>query len=373
MKKRAIIMCVVSLLSCCIYQGGRTPEGQSTAESAVVNVTVLQEEGGRVSWLHHKGLIAFDKKGDDGYSDVYTMSLDGSGVECLTCSTHVPQLHNGNPEWHPSGEYIVFQAQDPDLKGLPPGFMGGYVASPGVGINNNLWVMTADGLKFWQLTHVTDRQGVLHPHFSPDGTKLLWSELVSPHMVIKLADFVLENGEVSLTNVQVLQPEGLNMFETHGFSPDGTKILFSGAEQEGHYYEMEIYVMDLTTKVTVQLTDDEEWDEHAHFTPDGQSIIWVSSQGILQKRGVSLEEAVDNPPQLEYWIMNADGSGKCRLSGFNDPDAPEYINVERGVGLGDFTMGPDGKTIVAKMRRGRKQMVIVLIEFDLNILNFRCQ
>ena len=154
------------------------------------------------------------------------------------------------------------------------------------------------------------------------------------------------------------------MYETHGFSPDGTQILFSGAEQEGHYYDMEIYVMDLTTGVTVQLTDNDEWDEHAHFTPDGQSIVWVSTEGIHQERGVSLEDALDNPPKLEYWIMNKDGSDKCRLSGFNYAGAPEYIDVDGGIGLGDYCMGPDGKTIVAKMRRGFKETVIVLIEFD---------
>lgn len=363
MQKLMVIMCVVSLLSCCVQQGGRTPERSTETDSAVVNVTILQENGGRVSWLHHQGLIAFDKMGDDGYGDVYVMELDSSGVECLTCSTHVPQLHNGNPEWHPSGEYIVFQAQDPNSKGLPPGPLGSYAASPGVGINNNIWVMTADGLEFWQLTHVKDRQGVLHPHFSPDGTKLLWSELIGPHMVIKLADFTVENEEVRITNVQTLQPKHLQMYETHGFSPDGTQILFSGAEQEGHYYDMEIYVMDLTTGEILQLTDNDEWDEHAHFTPDG-SIIWVSSEGIPQVRGVSLEDALDNPPKLEYWIMNRDGSGKRRLSGFNNADAPEYIEVDGGIGLGDFAVGPDGKTIVAKMRRGYKEMVTVLIEFN---------
>lgn len=363
MQKLVVILCMVSLLSCCVQQSGRTPEGSTGTDSAVVNVTVLQENGGRVSWLHHQGLIAFDKMGDDSYNDVYVMGLNSSGVECLTCNKRVPQLHNGNPEWHPSGEYIVFQAQDPNLKGLPPGPLGSYAASPGVGINNNIWVMTADGLEFWQLTHVKDRQGVLHPHFSPDGTKLLWSELIGPHMVIKLADFTVENEEVRITNVQTLQPKHLQMYETHGFSPDGTQILFSGAEQEGHYYDMEIYVMDLTTGKILQLTDNDEWDEHAHFTPDG-SIIWVSSEGIPQVRGVSLEDALDNPPKLEYWIMNRDGSGKRRLSGFNDADAPGYIEVDGGIGLGDFAVDPDGKTIVAKMRRGYKETVTVLIEFN---------
>jgi len=369
MKKMVAVMCMVSLLSCCVHQG-RTPERSTEIDSAVVSVTVLQEKGGRVSWLHDQGLIAFDKMGDDGYTDVYVMRLDGSGVECLTCGKPVPQLHNGNPSWHPSGEYIVFQAQDPDLKGLPPGAVGTYVASPGVGINNNLWVMTADGSKFWQLTDVKDRHGVLHPHFSPDGTRLLWSEIISPHMdrighwVIKLADFTVENGEARITNVQTLQPMALQLYEMHGFSPDGTKILFSGIEQGGYYYDLEIYLMDLTTGLMVQLTDNDEWDEHAHFTLDGQFIIWVSSEGIPQVKGSSLEDTVGNPPRLEYWIMNVDGSNKRRLSGFNDPDAPECVDVDGGIGLGDFDIGPDGKTIVAKMRRGRGQELTVLLEFD---------
>ena len=79
---------------------------------------------------------------------------------------------------------------------------------------------------------------------------------------------------------------------------------------------------------------------------------------------ILLEDALDNPPKLEYWIMNKDGSDKCRLSGFNYAGAPEYIDVDGGIGLGDYCMGPDGKTIVAKMRRGFKETVIVLIEFD---------
>ena len=364
MQKIIVIICIISLLSCCLQQDERR-KGSAGVESAVVNVTVLQESGGRVSWLH-QGLIAFDKKGEDGYTDVYVMELTSSNVKCLTDNTQVPQLHNGNPEWHPSGEYIVFQAQDPALKGLPATPLGDYAASPGVGINNNMWVMTADGSKFWQLTHVKDRQGVLHPHFSPDGTKLLWGEFIRPHMVIKLADFAVENEEVLITNVQTLKPNNLQMYEPHGFSSDGTHILFSAAEQEGHYYDMEIYIMDITTGDVVQLTDNDEWDEHAQFTPDG--IIWVSSEGIPQERGVSMEDAVNNPPKLEYWIMERDGSNKRRLSGFNNADAPEYVNVDGGIGLGDFAVGPDGKTIVAKMRRGYKEVVIVLIEFDLTLL-----
>ena len=58
------------------------------------------------------------------------------------------------------------------------GALSNYIASPGIGVNNDLWITNADGSKFWQLTRVQNRYGTLHPQFSPDGKKMLWSELI---------------------------------------------------------------------------------------------------------------------------------------------------------------------------------------------------
>jgi Tol biopolymer transport system component len=199
-----LYVAVVVILVCCCLGDGRTRE-EPQWESAVADVTVLQESGGRVSWLHNSSVIAFDKKGGDHYFDIYVVDLDGSGLHCLTCDQLMH--HNGNPEWHPSGEYIVFQAQDPDLQGLPQSLGGIYAASPGVGIHNNIWVMTQDRSQFWQVTSVNHLHGALHPHFSPDGTRLVWSETVSPHSdrighwAIKVADFSCEYGEPRVMNV----------------------------------------------------------------------------------------------------------------------------------------------------------------------------
>ncbi len=380
MKLCGICIAVV-LLGCCLGQIQKSSEpDQPLFRSAVRAVTILQEEGGRVSWSKSTNLIAFDSTGVDGYTDIYIMAPDGSYLQCLTCDKPIPQLHNGNPAWHPSGEYLVYQAQDPDLSEFPvPDELNTFVASPGMGINNNLWLMTADGSKFWQITHVKDRYGALHPHFSPDGDKLLWSEIISPrmdrigHWAIKLADFTIEKGEIHLSHSETLRPGNLQLYEVHGFSPDGTKILFSGVENGGYYYDMEIYIMDVKTGEYEQLTDNDEWDEHAHFTRNGQHIVWVSSEGIPQNKGDSLEDIMVNPPKLEYWIMNVDGSNKKRLSGFNHPDAPEYLNMPEGVGLGDFEWGPDGTIIVAKMRRENKQEFTVLVVFDLDIVLQRAE
>jgi Tol biopolymer transport system component len=246
-----------------------------------------------------------------------------------------------------------------------------YIGSPGVGISNNLWLMTADGSRFWQLTHVQPRHGALHPHFSHDGKKVVWSEIISPKLgqigqwAIKLADFSIRDGQPHLENIQTLRPNDLQLYEMHGFSPDGRKILFSGVPQGGHYYDMEIYLMELGFRDAVRLTDNNEWDEHAHFTPDGNRIVWSSSRYIPQAKGNTLQHTLQSPPRLDLWIMNTDGSDKQRLTGFNNPRASEYISVSGGVGVADLDWSPDGKRIIAKIRRGRGPAEsIVLIDLD---------
>lgn len=334
-------------------------------------VTVLQRTGGRVSWNHKTDVIAFDATGEDGYADVCTIRPDGSELRALTAGKDglVPQLHNGNPTWHSSGEYMVFQAQDPELEGLPAGAVGRFMGSPGIGINNNLWIANADGSRFWQLTHVEDRHGALHPQFSHDGSKLLWSEAIGEdldmigHWAIKLADFAIEDGEPRMSNVQTLAPGDLQLYEVHGFSPDDERIIFSGVPKGEYYYSFEIYTLDLARGELRQLTDNDDWDEHAHFSPDGRLIIWASTTGIPQTKTYSSAELVRNPPRLDYWVMNADGSNKRRLTRFNDPNAPEYVDSPVGVGIGDLDWGPDGRTIVAKMRAPRQREATLLIGF----------
>jgi acetyl esterase/lipase len=344
---------------------------KSTPAPANVRITMLQEQGGRVSWSQAKNLIAFDAGGKEGKSVIYAARLDGSDKRCLTCNMKdVPQLHasRGNPEWHPSGDFIVFQAQDPELR-LPPDPVGDFMASPGIGINNNIWVMNADGSKFWQITRVQNRCGTLHPHFSPDGNKILWSEIVKPGgelgggWAVKLGDFSIVNGEPRVTNVQALTPGDFELYETHGFSPDNRKIIFSAVPPGKYYYDMELYTLDLTTQQLARLTENRDWDEHAHYSPDGRWIVWICSTNIPQVHSRSLQEMTRNPPKTDAWLMRADGSDKRRLTRFNDPNAPEGRDASGGVIVGDISWGPDSQSFVAKIQRERTES-IVLVEFD---------
>jgi Tol biopolymer transport system component len=327
-------------------------------------VTTIKEQGGRVDWSARRNLIAFDKLGPDDFFDIYTMTPEGGEERCLTCDK--PQLPNkmiGNPSWHPSGDYIVFQAQN-SYRGF--GRITNYFANPGAGINNDIWVMDAAGKQFWQITKLQPRVGaVLHPHFSPDGTKLLWAQRVSTRGLtagvwsLRVADFVVVNGVPGVRNERTLQPGAQNkLYETHGFSADGRSIIFSGNLERGQSeFHGDIYTFNLASGELKNLTNSmEEWDEHAHFSPDGRTIVWMTSKAQPYKlRADDLK--------TDFWLMNADGSNKRRLTYFNHPGHPHYM--KDGVAAADGSWSPDGRRfaayLIVDVRRGGK---IVMIDFD---------
>ncbi|MBL7150890.1 hypothetical protein ISS86_03090 [Candidatus Microgenomates bacterium] len=317
-------------------------------------ITTISNEGGRVDWSHINNLIVFDRPGEDGYYDVWIMNPDGSDQKCLTCNkSQVPQENNGQPAWHPLGEYIVFQAQDPNLKGLPSILSKAEkrLTSPGAGVNNNLWLMDEKGERFWQLTNISEKKAVLHPHFSYDGKKLLWAELVDNEpkpvgrWLIKIANFVFENDQPHLSNIQEYQPGNMQFYETHGFSADDETVFFSGTKDD-QYKNLDIYTYNLKTQQLKALTDSSlaQWDEHAQLSPDGKKIVWMSSMDIEQ-------EIKNHKVITDYWIMNSDGSEKEQLTYFNDPKAPEYL--ANNIVAADASFSPDGKKIVAYIFSGK--------------------
>lgn len=142
---------------------------------------------------------------------------------------------------------------------------------------------------------------------------------------------------------------------THGFSPDDRFILFTSTRDGS--LDGEIYVMNLATRATTRLTADPAWDEHAHFSPDGAKISWISGRDNLlgdnRYTGLGLPPLADfalivpatattNPSlpdelrlQTDLYLMNADGTGVERLTTF----------VDRGGLLADNDWSPDGGRI----------------------------
>jgi Tol biopolymer transport system component len=149
------------------------------------------------------------------------------------------------------------------------------------------------------------------------------------------------------------------MYESHDFSPSGDELLFSGNLEKGQEeVHGDIYLYNMKTSRLTNLTQSpNDWDEHAHFSPDGKTIVWMTSKGLPDSHraaGVA----------TDYWMMNADGSNKRRLTYFNTPGHPE--SMKGGVVAADFAWSPDGSKIAAYLitdvRTGGKVVMIDLLQ-----------
>ena len=317
-------------------------------------VSLVEGHGGRVDWGANN-LIAYDATDAVNHFQTWVMNPDGFGSHCLSNQNQqIIALDNGNPAWHPSGNYIVVEASDMPPPPLATSAPARYkrVTNPGIGFNNDLWLLSPTGTLACQLTHLANRQGVLHPHFAHRSNLLLWSEMQSAapqKWVMCLAKFAVGDNGPELSGIKTLDPLGNAFYETHCFSPDDRYILFSTTKNAGDFRHMTIVRLELATGHTEMLTDpaQDQWNEHAQYSPDGSKIVWMSSQGIAQ----DLSDANKGHVKTDYWIMNADGSNQRRLTYFNEPGAPEYRASENIAS--DLSWSPDGKSIVADLQMRR--------------------
>ena len=334
----------------------------NSPRSRVEAISILRVVGGRVAWSPNGDLIAIDQKGEDNYYDIYLIGPDGGGERCLTCDTDgaVGSGHNGQPAWHPSGRYLVFQSQ----KKHDVGNWGRDIAAqPGFGRHNDLWLLDLETGRFHQLTDTTDSNdtGVLHPHFSKDGRTLTWSEMhTRPGMLgkhqhagywkLKVAEFSITGGTPELSSERSFEPGGKAFYENHGLSPDGTKLIFTANFDGGREFlkATKIYLYDLAHD-ELQMIAGKGYNEHAQYLPRQNRILWMTSMRNTN-RGT------------DYWVMNADGSAKSRLTDFNNARLPSYRR--KLIVAADSSFSPDGSRLAAYLQTNllTQEGPLVLIE-----------
>ena len=327
----------------------------------ITSITLITDHAGRLDWGPNNVLALDRRDAGQEFYQVYTMNLDGSNVRCITCnSTELPKGHRGNPAWHPSGKFILFQAAqevsdevrqnlDQTARGRRRGGIGGgggfaeqrlqFATRPGQGWLNDLWVTDPEGKRYWRLTTVPPAGGVLHPHFNEAGDRLAWGQRIGRGATrggewdLRVADFSIEGGEPRISNVRTFQPtRRKGLIETHNFIGQTNKVLFTATPDQGSDYAFDVFSFDFETREIKNLTNTPDvWDEHSIASPSGKHIVWMSSQGFALPSGKNPASMINL--QTEYWIMNADGSDKQQLTSFNKEEHGQAA---------DFTWNPEG-------------------------------
>lgn len=348
--------------------------------SKIKSIKFIHQKGVRPRFSPDGRQIVFDRKNPDGHFDVYLSDINGSNVKSLTeGKTGIGQKSNGNALYHPAGNHIVFISEEEEhVFDKYPGY-----GDSGIGLFSNLWATDPEGKNFWKMTNIPIRKKVLegtpiyatvNPVFSPDGNKLFWTERYGNGgnhnwgvWRIKSADFVVSNGIPSLLNEKVeFTPQNGTYVTAMGFL-DANNMIVAGNLDGQHEYGMDQYIVNLQTKELKNLTSTPEyWEEDSSLTNENK-IIYMTNIYSQFKMDFNSSTWHTQPMERDYIIMEPDGSGKERLTYFNDPTAPEYIGKRVLSVAGDVS--PDGRYMAATLGvdfgddKRDVELKIALIEF----------
>ena len=234
-----------------------------------INVTAgSRSNDATPDWSPDASQIAFVSDRDDPTFEIYVMNADGGDVRRLTTNA----ASNGQPMWSPDGKELLFRS---DLAG-----------------KIDLYVMNADGSNLRQLT---DERGTdWFASWSPDGGTIAFASTRSGAQALYLMP--ADGGEP-----EQITPDDLEANDPD-FSPDGKKLVFVN-NFCADCPESDVFVIDLESRETTQLTSEIGNNLTPNWSPDGSKVIFMN---------MAIEHAADGPAEL--CVVNADGTGLMNLT-----------------------------------------------------------
>ena len=257
-----------------------------------------------------------------GKSQIHLLGADGKNRSCVSCGQ---PGNNDGVRWRPgAGDALLF-VSDRDHPYA--------IGNEGGGLGQELYAMRPDGSQVTRLTRSHAWATNYHANWSPDGKRVVWGSTEDRTWDVMVADFVSDASGMRLESPRRIVHD-TTWWETHGFSADGRRVITTNTR--AGFLATDIYAVDLETGHRDRLTTPIAWDEHAHLSPDGRKIAWISgrfreapvaslSDGSISPLfdflwigpGILFDMAPPAGYSTELTLMDADGTHVERLTSDN--------------------------------------------------------
>lgn len=279
--------------------------------------------------------------GESHLKNIRQLTFGGDNAEAYwSFDGKMVSFQSNNKGWGLQCDQIFFTPVDgADLRTSKP-----QLISTGRGRTTCAYFMPDNKSILYGSTHASGDACPAEPERRPGG-KYLWP--IYDTYDIFVADLT---GKITrqLTNTPGYDAEAT-------LSPKGDKIVFTSTRNG----DLDLYVMDLKGKKVRQITNTLGYDGGAFFSPDGKKIVFRASRPETEEKK---QEYLDNlkkglvaPTEMEIFICNADGSnlrqvtrlGKANWAPFYHPSGKKIIfssnhKGARGFEFNLFMINEDG-------------------------------
>lgn len=334
MKSLIIIVLLFGLSSICFSQISNQKEQKE------VTITLWKDSAIGAIYNKKTAQIAYGKLDKNNYYKIYIADSLGNNERPLKYAGWCDNCHQWPEEWHPSGEYLFCYIEKEEYAKEKGHKRKPVDATPGYGAYTDIWLVSKDGLKAWKLLDIPNsyNSGIIHGAIADDGSLFAWSErikrpnffnfnLMAGSYVLKVANFTFDSVP-KLTNIKSFQPGGVDACnELDAISKDNSLITFYSTFESKNLFATPIYTLNITTGKITKLTS-KSFSQAATYTPNGKQLIYMTGDGCdifpFEIQGA------------DWWIMNADGSKKTRLTYMNKKNHKHSINHYRLAGCLSF-------------------------------------
>lgn len=336
MKTIAFCICLLLVFSC----KKKEVEPSIQNPNSYAQMQLYKNDAMGVIYNQATNSVAYNKPDANGVYHIFISNYDGSGEVQVTFSGWDNSKQQWAEEWDPSGQYLFCYIEKTDYVTESDHTRVPEDAIPGYGAYTDLWVLKRDGSMAWQITNLPNDydSGIIHGAISNDGTMFAWTErvkapipldfnLLAGAYVFKVAD-VSWTPNPTFSNIRTYQPGNvLAGGEVESISPDKSDMLIYSTFETKNMIETPIYRVKLSDGSTEKLTS-ESFAQSPTYTPNGQQIVYMTGKDCNIFPG-QLQGA-------DWWIMNANGTSKRRLTFMNKKDHPQSVNSYRLAGSLSF-------------------------------------